>query len=184
MGRNVETIGDNVIYFDFTYDSENDYEDLAAEDWQDLQDNIICAIAAKYKSFIVTPNQWAKYPPYQENKILLENDHVQISIAEYCGCGAISVFVRPDTEYPELAKHWLSQTWDTIQRIVSEHVTILQRLGTMSNGVGVFKKMNNSIDGKYYCESCGRLRADVEWQDNTEQYECTECYQQYLEHGD
>jgi hypothetical protein len=40
-----------------------------------------------------------------------------------------------------------------------------------------------SIDGKYYCESCSRLRADIIWRDDTEQYECQECYQWYLDHN-
>ena len=136
MGRSVETIGDNVVYFDFQY---NDDEDLASEDWQDLCDNIICAITSRYKSFISTPNQWAEYP-YRETRILLENDHVQISISEYCGCGAVSIFVRGDTEYPELAEHWLSQTWDTLLKIISQYVSRIRRLGTFSNGVGVFEK--------------------------------------------
>lgn len=36
---------------------------------------------------------------------------------------------------------------------------------------------------KTYCECCGRLRADVQWRKDTEQYECKECYQWYLEHN-
>jgi len=139
MGRNVETIGNNVIYFNFTYDNEYDYEDLAAEDWQDLQDNIIWAIASKYKSFVATPGLWAKYP-YRENKILLENNHVQISISEYCGCGAVSIFVRSDTEYPELAEYWLSQVWDNLHKIVSKYVSVINRIGTFSNGCAIFEK--------------------------------------------
>ena len=136
MGRSVETIGNNVIYFDFQYDDDMD---LAEENWQDLQDNIICVITSKYKSFISTPNQWVKYP-YRENRILLENNHVQVSISEYCGCGAVSVFVRDDTEYPELAKYWLSQGWRKLSAIISLYVDILNRLGTMSNGAGVFER--------------------------------------------
>ncbi|KKN21084.1 hypothetical protein LCGC14_0929100 [marine sediment metagenome] len=139
MGRSVETIGRNVIYFDFSYGSENDYEDLATEDWQDLQDNIICAITSKYKSFISTPNQWAEYP-YRENRILLENDHVQISISEYCGCGAVSVFVRDDMEYPELAEHWLNQVWDRLSGLISQYVSVLHKVGTFSNGISVYEK--------------------------------------------
>jgi len=135
MGRSIETIGDNIVYFDFTYD---DF-DLASEDWQDLCDNIICAITSKYKSFISTPNQWAEWP-YRENRILLENDHVQISISEYCGCGAVSVFVRNDTEYPELAEHWLLQTWKTISQIVSKYVSVIHRVGTFSNGISIYRK--------------------------------------------
>lgn len=36
---------------------------------------------------------------------------------------------------------------------------------------------------KTYCECCGRLRADVKWRNETEQYECQECYQWYLDHN-
>ncbi len=135
MGRSVETIGDNVIYFN------NDYgdEDLIDENWEDLCDNIVCAVLLKYKSFISTPNQWAKYP-YRENRILLENDHVQISISEYCGCGAVSVFVREDTEYPELAECWLNQVWNGLSKKIEKYITVLNRLGTMSNGVSIFEK--------------------------------------------
>ena len=64
MGRSVETVGNNVIYFDFSYDDD----------------------------------------------------------------------------YPDLAEHWLSQVWDGLQQIVDGHVSILHRLGTMNNGVGVFRK--------------------------------------------
>ncbi len=139
MGRSVETIGDNVIYFDFRYSAENDYGVSIEDERENLQDNIICAVISKYKSFIVTPNQWAKYP-HRENKILLENDHVQISISDYCGCGAVSVFVRDDTEYPELAEHWLLQVWDNLYKIISNYVSVINRIGTMSNGVGIFRK--------------------------------------------
>ena len=139
MGRSVETIGDNIVYFDFQYDDE----DLASEDWDDLCDNIICGITSRYKSFISTPNQWAAYP-YRENKILLENDHVQISISEYCSCGAVSIFIRDDTEYPELAEHWLLQTWNTISEIISQYISRLNRLSTFSNGCGVFEQYNKT----------------------------------------
>ena len=40
--------------------------------------------------------------------------------------------------------------------------------------------MDNSIDGKYYCESCSKLKSNVEWREDTEQYECAECYQLFL----
>ncbi|KKN53862.1 hypothetical protein LCGC14_0598210 [marine sediment metagenome] len=135
MGRSVETIGDNIVYFDFSYDDI----DFATENWQDLQNNIICAITARYKSFVNTPNQWARWP-YRENCILLENDHIQISISEYCGCGAVSVFVRGDTEYPELAEHWLNQVWTTLSKLIGKYVIVINRIGTFSNGCAIFNR--------------------------------------------
>jgi len=32
-----------------------------------------------------------------------------------------------------------------------------------------------------YCESCSRIRKDVKWRNDTEQYECQECYNWWLE---
>ena len=139
MGRSVETIGNNVIYFDFSYDVENDYPDLAEEDWNDLCDNIEYAVKDKYPSMLTLQRKWVPYP-YQENRILLENDHIQISISEYCGCGAVSIFVRPDAEYPELAGHWLCQVWDGLSQRIGEYISVISRIGTMSNGVSVFRK--------------------------------------------
>jgi len=138
MGRSVETVGNHVIYFNFSYAYEDDYIDLAAEDWDDMQINIIYALKAKYKS-LINVQKWVPYP-YRESAIILENDHVQISISEYCGCGAISIFVRLDTEYPELAEHWLDQTWDGIQQIIGEYVTTLRKIGTFSNGESIYEK--------------------------------------------
>ena len=132
MGRGVETIGDNVIYFDVSK-FEFDY------DWDDLCENIRITLQDRYHSLVFS-DKWAEYP-YRENKILLENDHIQISISEYIGCGAISIYVQPSTEYPELAEHWITQVWDTLLRIISEYVTVLHKLGTMSNGVSVFRKI-------------------------------------------
>lgn len=35
---------------------------------------------------------------------------------------------------------------------------------------------------KYSCECCSVIKADVKWREETEQYECDECYQWYLDH--
>lgn len=131
MGRSVETIsGANVIYFD-----TSEFDEF---DWTDLIWNLQGEVTKKYRSF----NQSEKFIPYpyQENRIILENDHVQISISEYCGCGAVSVFVNESTERIELAEHWLAQCFAGIEKIIEQFVSPLRRLGTMSNGVSVFKR--------------------------------------------
>ena len=118
------------------YDEYN--EDVASMDWDDMQQNIISALSAKYKS-LCEVKKWVPYP-YRETAIILENDHVSISISGYCGCGAICIFTRDDSDYPELAEHWKAQNAANIDLIVSEYVTILRRLGTFSNGCGVFER--------------------------------------------
>jgi len=36
---------------------------------------------------------------------------------------------------------------------------------------------------KYACESCSLVKSDVKWHEETEQYECEECWQYFLEHN-
>jgi len=137
MGRSVETIGGNVIYFD-TGEFYTDDPDMDNINWDDMQINLQYALSAKYKS-LDTCKKWAEYP-YRENRIILKNRYAQISISEYCGCGAISIFVDPKTELIELAEHWISQVYPGISKIVAEYCTTLNRIGTFSNGCGVFER--------------------------------------------
>ena len=137
IGRGVETISDAwILYFDCSGFDEDGY------DWDDLIQNTIGTLLYKYRSLTKCKNKWVPYP-YRENKILLENDHVQISISEYCGCGAVSIFNRDkfDTiEHYHLAEHWLNQNAENILKVVEQYVTPLRKLGTFSNGCSVFKK--------------------------------------------
>ena len=131
MGRSVETIGDNVLYF-------QSYEMEEPGDWEDVIECLQQVLTDKYTSFVAVTDKWAPYP-YRENRIILENYHVQVSISEYCGCGAVSFFILGDNEYPELAEHWLAQNFDKIKELVSGYIPLLRRIGTFSNGVGVFE---------------------------------------------
>ena len=35
---------------------------------------------------------------------------------------------------------------------------------------------------KQYCECCSQLKNDVKWREETEQFECEECYNLYLDY--
>lgn len=144
MGRSVETIGSNVVHFDcsnYGYEDEEYFEDMAQDEWKCTVDNIQAALSKRYKS-LVSVEKWAEYP-CRENQIILENYHVQVSISEYCGCGAVSVFVNPCCEYPELAEAWLAKAWPGISRLISENVAALVKVATFSNGEAVFEKMKS-----------------------------------------
>lgn len=137
MSRSVETISNaNVIYFDASK--------MNGEfDWDDLVHNLQCEIMAKYKSFTMS-GKFVSYP-YRENRIILENDHVQISISEYCGIGAISVFVNESAsdhyqDYGQLAEHWLNQCFAGIEKIIEQFVLLLRRVATFSNGEAVYER--------------------------------------------
>lgn len=137
MGRGVETVrseAGGVIYFD----TAEYQDDLGVEYWEDLTTNLQYAIKAEFKSF-EDGIGYVEYP-YRENAIVLENDHCMISISEYCGCGAISVFDNHNSEYPELAESWTNKNFEEIEKICEQYVTSLRKLGTFSNGCSVFEK--------------------------------------------
>jgi len=136
MSRTVETIGDNVIYFDAS-EMNDEY------DWDDLIHNLQSEISAKYKSFCFS-EEFVSYP-YRENRIILENDHVQISISEYCGCGAISIFVNEAasdhySDYGQLAEYWLNQCFAGIEKIIEQFVSPLRKIATFSNGETIYQR--------------------------------------------
>lgn len=136
MGRGVETIGENALYFDVCEMMQDDSWDRYWE-WDDLIENLQSNLRKAFPSF-TDSDIWAGYP-YRENKGILQNDHVIVYISEYCGCGAISVVIADD-ECPVLADHWLAQIWEHFTKIVGENVDLLTKLGTFSNGESVFEK--------------------------------------------
>ena len=138
MGRSVETVGDNVIYFDaseFCTDDEFENECL----WDDLEQNLKYEIETRFSSIGRVTKQ-TPYP-YRENRIILENDFVCVSMSEYCGRSAVSVYVNPDCEIPELAEYWIKRSYyPAIREIVKQNMVVLNRVGTFSNGCAVFRK--------------------------------------------
>lgn len=51
------------------------------------------------------------------------------------------------------------------------------------NGAFISTLQDKPEDKKYACESCSLMKADVKWRDETEQYECGECWQAFLDGG-
>jgi len=138
MGRSVETVGENVVYFDATGCEH-------ACVWHNLVADTVSALQKRYPSLVNVHNKWAAYP-YNENRIVLENYHVQISVSEYCGCGAFSVFIQPklDEYWPfttNLAAAWLDQCWDGIAKTILANAVGLRRIATFSNGEAVYEKI-------------------------------------------
>ncbi len=157
MGRSVETVGNHVIYFDCSqfgyqpkldeddpdYDEDNCElnEDIAQMEFDDLKENIVCELSNKYKSLDKPQKEWLEYP-YRETAVLLESYLARITISEYCGCGAICVIVNDhyEDEYGALAERWINQCSAGIRKIVGDYTTMLNRVGTFSNGCGVFEE--------------------------------------------
>jgi hypothetical protein len=121
---------------------QEEHEREDSLDWDDLVENVTEAIRGHFKSFDDPPEKynWVEYP-YRENRILLENDHCQISISEYMGCGAVSVFESGGSEYPELAMAWTDKNFEKIQKLCEPFTDQLRKIATASNGEAFFEKV-------------------------------------------
>jgi len=139
MGRSVETIGDNVVYFDIEFNDACDAE----MEWYDQVELLTENLQSKYPS-LESCDKWVSYP-YRENRIFLESKMIQMSISEYCGCGAVSVFVNRQNPYDlqeSFLQNWLDRVWPNMYNVICESVGApIKRIGTFSNGCGVFEKI-------------------------------------------
>jgi len=137
MGRSVNYLSnaDLVLYFDGSF-LENEF------DWEDFKSNLIYKIKKKLKSY----NECDKWDG-NETRIFLENELAEIGLSEYCGLCSLSVRVRDD-DYDEyfkegIAKRHIKQIEKSLVKCLENTgVEILNRLGTFSNGCGVFEKAN------------------------------------------
>ena len=148
MGRSVSYLdnAETVIYFtaDWINGTDEDYDETLSQiNWDDFQANLEYAVKAKLKSYSEC-EEWDN----RETKIILKNELCNIGISEYCGLYSLSVApIDYDGYYPceiakiNFAKHHASQIENTLCKILTEiGCTVLNRLGTFSNGVGVFEK--------------------------------------------
>ena len=136
MGRSVETISGSVatVYLNI---SEMDGFEEGYFDWEDFTEDVSNVITEKYPSFR-NRNDWLG----RETRILLENNHARIAIAEYMGCVAVSLIPLDHWGESEAA---LAQAWtDQISENFVDHMhkrfsgMAMNRHGTMSNGVSVY----------------------------------------------
>lgn len=152
MGRSVSYLSnaERVNYFNWptieAYNDETDeyqetgeYEDA---DWviESIQENFIC----DYPDF-----DRANYWDGREDHIILKGYGVEIGLSEYCGLASLSVRVNDheleycsdDQEYQEArdqALAWINDHWDE----ASKYWNAYRKIGSFSNGEGVFEKVN------------------------------------------
>ncbi len=134
MSRSVESIGDNVFYFDCS--------ELDEDDWENLVLNLRYDLKVKYPAFTVARDNESY--PYREQQVIVENRFCRVSISEYSGCGAVSVYVRRDygdysDEPKDLAEHWILQVYNGIMEIVKKYVDVMYRVGGFSDGSSVYQ---------------------------------------------
>lgn len=150
MGRSVDylTNAEYVIYFNLDWigiNEDGEYDEMQGQwDWDDFEMNLKCIIMNKLKSYYES-DEWDG----RETKIFLKNQLAEIGISEYCSLYSLSIRARDDEFYgyrdgykENLGKHHCQQIRKTLEKcLIDSGAELLNRIGTFSNGVGVFEKV-------------------------------------------
>ena len=142
MGRSVDylTGAEYVIYF--SCEDLNCYDEERGFYWDDFFRNLECEIKAKLKSYYEC-EKWDG----RETQIFLENELCVIGLSEYCGLYSLSIRAKDDEFYCNaenvkdgLSKHHAQQVRGTLEKCLENcGAKLLNRLGTFSNGNGVYE---------------------------------------------
>ncbi len=76
----------------------------------------------------------------REDRAVLENKFAYIGVSEYCGLTAIWMVLKE--EHLALAERWAVKATEKFEKEFQD----LKRLGTFSNGEGVFEKIKGGIN--------------------------------------
>lgn len=141
MGRSVDYLNNalRVAYVNYDSEYEDENGDIVVDEYtfDDLYSEIKCRLKAKFKS-LDNANEWDG----RETRIFLENKLVQFGISEYCGL--VSISVRSNERYEEysgMAQKFVDKNWNTIVNILKDYSDVYTKLGSFSNGEGVFSKI-------------------------------------------
>lgn len=151
MGRSVNYLNnaEYVIYFTSDFlngiDEEGNFSETEAMmNWDNFIYNLKYEICKKLKSYSPC-ERWGN----SETSIFLENNFAEIGISEYCGLYSLSIQIKEDeySDYQErarrenLGKNHIWQVKKSLENaLLNCGVNLLNRVGTFSNGNGVYEK--------------------------------------------
>jgi len=141
MGRSVSTPTAAEVIAYAHIDSDGD-ADLDQRNWDDDMVNLGDTLRAAFPS-LRKADRWLS----NEDHVILENQLAAVTVSEYCGL--VAVCLVPDKyEYgcqvndAPLSVQWIENVEARFRRIVAQVFGIeLQRMGTMSNGESIFKRI-------------------------------------------
>jgi len=143
MGRSVDYLSNAslVAYCNpsFMEDTEDGSEEPSGYfDWQEFRDDIEGQLKEAFPSLSDVKNRWCG----RETRIILENNLVEIGISEYCGLVSISILPNNSLDLIpyDLANYWINRIKSRLLSIVKVYNGI-NRVGTFSNGEGVYENM-------------------------------------------
>jgi hypothetical protein len=143
MGRSVSYLSraQRVAYFEWpkveVYDEKTEEfsESDTLEDYDIVVEDIQETIKSEFPEF-----DNAKKSDDRETLIILEGYGTQIGLSEYCGLASLSIRVDSffeDEEDQEKILEWIEENWEK----VSNPWNKLQKLGTFSNGEGIYQNV-------------------------------------------
>ena len=147
MGRSVSYLSDAEYVIYFTNEELNEMDDNNEHDygmeemeWDYFMINLKSSICHKLKSYY----ECNEYDG-RETKIFLKNELAEIGISEYCGSYSLSIRAKED-EYDDskenLGVHHCHQVRKTLEKALTDNgAKLFNRVGTFSNGVGVFNRI-------------------------------------------
>lgn len=107
--------------------------DLEQDDWEYLVDELVLGLEAAFPS-VGADSGWMG----NEGRVIASNRYARFVIADYCGL--MSVSIVPEG-YDALSEAWARRVAPRFNRIVeSIFGARYNRLGSMSNGEGVFER--------------------------------------------
>jgi hypothetical protein len=117
-------------------------DDVDDDGYQQAWDDFYCNTKYAIKGLFPSLTDCDRFEG-NEDRIFLENDLVEIGISEYCQ--GVTISVRPkESRYEQntegLAINWINKVWDKVEAKLSEHCDIYRKVGTFSNGEGVYEK--------------------------------------------
>jgi len=136
MGRSVAVPSNAVATVYVQHGCEEEYE------WGDWVEDVRNVIRADYPSFD-HEDRWVD----REERAILSNCHADVVVAEYCGLASISLVPTAESFGYECEQNlhdaWCAQIEDRWRERINTAFGGLQKLGTMSNGETVYRKVGS-----------------------------------------
>ena len=140
MGRSVSTPRNAVLvafddWFDGEYEDEDTgetkYREAEHWDWDDYKECLTERVKELWPSFEPC-KKWLG----NEDLAIMENSLAYFGVSEYCGLASIWMVPKDDDSVVNLAEPWLTRA----SKKFNANFGSLYKLGTMSNGEGVYQR--------------------------------------------
>jgi hypothetical protein len=139
MGRSVDylsyAVGVTFIPLEYNSEDEGDQDWV----WEDFEETVKDACTKIAPSLYEVSKKWDR----RETRIILANRHCEIGISLYMTLASVSIR-HNQSDYSSresLAVHWINQVWPKMVEEIGKYYTILRKLGSMSNGEGVYEEV-------------------------------------------